>query len=345
MNFAFVACNRNPTRFREDASYIYRCENLALGLRSIGHQAELLHLERLSPFSKFDVVVFHRPRHSARLVLVCSLFKRRKVTLIADYDDLVFDERYAEFSPGVLNGLVSLDKTRQLFKAARRALGLFDRVTVSTPPLVDHVHAMLSAAAVCLLPNAVHFSWRQLSRENPAGRTEKIITYFPGTRSHDRDFAGIAPALTRFLQRHEQVRLQVTGPLQLDLPTRPHQLLCRLKVPYQEFHESFQEGWVNLAPLEETPFNQCKSALKVMEAGFWNVPTICSPNPDSTRFGGAGAVFAQGSGDWESQLEALLDPHMYAQLTQGLKERVLKLASVEDVADELVEFVNQGRGG
>lgn len=347
LHFAFVACNRNAARFREDSSFLYRCENLAAGLESAGHQTTLLHLTSVPLWNRFDVVIFHRPRWSMRFAAVVSWLRRQGRVLMADFDDLIFDENFAAISPGVLNNLVTLKETRKNFQASFRALTLFDRITVSTPPLADHMHSCFPHAAVEIIPNAVHFSWRRRNKETgewsfPHGRP--IITYFPGTRSHDRDFAVVNSVLSRFLQRHEDVRLHVTGPLQFDLPARSWQVVRREKVPYDDFHHYFQEGWVNIAPLEATPFNRCKSALKVMEAGYWNIPTICSPLPDAARLQNAGALQVEGDEAWSARLESLLDPDCYANETAGLRERVLQVAAVEDSAARLLGFLSRSDG-
>lgn len=345
LHFAFVACNRNAARFREDSSFIYRCENLAAALEGAGHRTTLLHLQALPLLHRFDVVIFHRPRWSLRLAAMIGLLRRRGTLLVADVDDLIFDERFAAVSPGVLNALVPLKETRKNFQASFRALSLFDRITVSTPPLADHVHSCFPHASVKIIPNAIHFSWRRRNKEEgewtfPHGRP--IITYFPGTRSHDRDFAVVAGVLSQFLGRHEDVRLHVTGPLQFQLTARSWQVVRREKVPYDDFHHYFQEGWVNIAPLEATPFNRCKSALKVMEAGYWHIPTICSPIPDAARFEGAGALPVEGDEAWLAQLEALLDADYHAGITNGLRERALQVAAVEDSAARLIDFIRGG---
>jgi hypothetical protein len=341
LHFAFVACNRNASRFREDSSFIYRCENPAAALEEAGHRTALLHLSSFPLLSRFDVVVFHRPRWSLRLLAILALLRRRGTVAIADFDDLVFDRNFAEASPGVVNALVSLKATSRNFQAAHRALSLFDRVTVSTEPLAAHVNACFPHALVKIVPNAVHLSWRRKTEEETPTRTGRIITYFPGTRSHDRDFAVVSDVLARFLERHEDVRLHVTGPLHFELPARPGQVIRREKVPYGEFHRYFKEGWVNIAPLETTPFNRCKSALKVLEAGYWNIPTVCTPIPDAERLEGAGALVAEGSEAWLARLESLLDGDYYDATTDGLRERVLKVAAAEDSAEGLIDFISQ----
>jgi glycosyltransferase involved in cell wall biosynthesis len=339
LHFAFVACNRNPALFQHDASYIYRCDNLSRALREGGHQVSLLHLTEFPFRHRFDVVVFHRPCYSLRLRLALAAARRRGAVAIADVDDLIFDDEFVEYSPAVRNSLLPLGAVRRQFSAHRRALALFDHITVSTEPLADLARRQFAAAQVVVIPNAVHHQWRSCTASSSASDSYKVITYLPGTRSHDRDFAQAAPALAELLARYPEVRLQVTGPLDFDLPARPGQVVRQHKVPFDAYHTHVQAAWVNLAPLEGTPFTRCKSALKVMEAGYWGIPTVSTPIPDVLRFTEAGAVPAVAPEAWLERLEELLDPLHYQAMTQDLRARVLALADVDAMAERLLTFV------
>lgn len=341
-----MANNRNPSLFRQDASFVYRCENVAEALAAAGHQVALLHLRSFPLRARFDAVVFHRPRYSLRLRLALRAARRAAgAAVFADFDDLVFDDAYAEFSPAARNALLPPATVKEQLRSHRRALEMFDRVIVSTEPLLAHVRERVPTAKVAVLHNAVFRKWREGSAESVSNPSRKIITYLPGTRSHDRDFAQAAEALSAVLAKHPEARLQITGPLAFDLAVRPEQVVHSAKVPFEQYHQRVRTGWVNIAPLEMTPFTRCKSALKVIEAGYWGIPTVCSPIPDTARFIGAGAVPAATPEAWYEQLEAMLDPERRRQAATGLREKVLARADVDAVAARLVALVQAARGG
>jgi glycosyltransferase involved in cell wall biosynthesis len=342
MRIAFIAGNRSPGRFLEDPSLLYRCENLAAGLRARGHQTMLTHVTRVPPWAPIDVAVFHRPRMNFRLRALLTVLRRRGVRLVADVDDLIFDEQLAQYSPGVMNRLVSLDAMRTQFAAHRQALSTFDTITVSTTPLAEEAEHRFPHAQIVRLPNAVHHSWRELTTHmtEPLGRVP-VVTYLPGTHSHDRDFATITPALVRLLATHARLNLHITGRLEFDLAARPCQLKHQPRVRYAELYPIVRAGWLNVAPLEATPFTRCKSALKVIEAGFWGIPTVCSPLPDAERFVDAGAICAETPEQWYQQVERLLlDPDHYATKTARLRERVLARADVYAVAKKFLSAMS-----
>ncbi|WP_291991767.1 hypothetical protein [Candidatus Accumulibacter sp. ACC003] len=341
LNIAFLACNRNPRLFRQDPSFIYRCENLGLALQGMGHRVSWLHWSTLRPGQRFDVAVFHRPRHSLLWRSLLWWLRRHGTTLVADVDDLVFDPQLSRYSPSVVNGQMALPKLVRQFAEHAAALACFDKLTVSTDALAVHVRRCFPKATARVLPNAVHLAWRDAEKGREARIAQAVVTYFPGTRSHDRDFAVYADGIARFLHANANARLEVTGPLDFKLRARDGQVVHLEKVPFAAYAERVRTAWVNLAPLEATPFTRCKSALKVLEAGYWGTPTVCSPLPDAQRFRSCGALFASDAAECCAALQELLVPAHYAALTRGLSERVLAQADVWRTADEFLKFVGE----
>ena len=325
---AFVACNKRADRYLQDPSFVYRCMNLAHGIKALGHEVWSGHLSALPWTQRWDVLVLHRPRTTWRFRATLTWLRHRGTKVLADVDDLIMDPAQAVYSPGVVNGLVDLATTQRQFAAHLEALSCMDGISVSTTPLAEEVRRILPGAKVAVVPNAVHHNWRDLPPLIPRSAA-KVMTYLPGTRSHDRDFAKLVPALERVLHRHADAQLRVTGPLNFALNARKDQLMHQAKLPFEQYHHCFEGAAINLAPLEDSPFTRCKSALKVMEAAWWNVPTVCSNLPDAIRFEGAGALRASSDKDFEEHLEYLLgnDEALNAQ-SEGLRERVLPLADV-----------------
>lgn len=335
-NIAFVACNRNPQRFAEDPSFIYRCENLAAALSARGCQVWLGHISRFPWHQRFDRVVFHRPRSTWRFRWLFRWLRARGIETIAEFDDLVFDPGLAGYSPAVVNGLAPVSRIEGEFAANRAALQVFQRVSVSTEPLREAVSGACCDADIRVLPNAVHWRWLDLP-EAPVERERKVIGYFPGTRSHDRDFALVAKPLARFLDSHPEVELCIVGPLQFSLPVRAAQLSHEGKRPFHRFHECFRDISVNIAPLEQTPFTRCKSALKVVEGGFWSVPTVCSPLPDAARFADRGDCLVAEAEDFDAALERVLSADAGIAFAH-LRERVLAQSNIHEVAGQWMEW-------
>ena len=161
----------------------------------------------------------------------------------------------------------------------------------------------------------------------------RALTYFPGTRGHNADFAMIAGAVQRFLASHPEWHLLVAGPLEFELDVAPHRIRRLERVDFERYHEIVQRGAINLAPLEDSPFNRCKSALKIMEAGFFGIPSVASPIPDAARFAGDGVEFTTTSEGWLGALTRLAARFPYSDAwREQLRERVVRNASIEHEA-------------
>lgn len=338
LKIAFVANNKNPALFLADPAFIYRCENLALALSELGHQVSLLHISELRSNHRFDIVVLHRPKRNWLTQWRLHFLKRRGCKILADFDDLVFLPEYAAVSPGVINNLVSLQQTENNFASHLTGLRYCDACIVSVTPLLEKITAIFDKP-VTMLPNTVHRSWYNLNEDINRLSTPRL-TYFPGTRSHDKDFATIKPVLEQLLSEEPELKLQITGVLTTDLRCRSEQLILQPKQPFADYANQVAKSWVNLAPLEDTEFNHHKSALKAIEASWFNAPTLASPIPDMQRLQAAGAELMYSQQDWYSAIKALLNHAHYAS-KQPLREKILAIASAEQNAKQFLLFVSQ----
>ncbi len=334
LKIAFVSSHPSIRRFRRDPSYIYRCENLGLALQRLGHQVSLLHLKALVLPRRFDVAVFLRPATSFLYQHVVNRLRRQGTRLIGDCDDLLFDPACAAFRPSVINGTTSREETVRKFRRHHDALALLDRFTFSTDELVQRYRALRPGAAVTLIPNAIHAAWHSIT---PVPSPPRMLTYFSGTRTHDRDIALIAGPLTRVLDAHPDLSVQLVGPI-----VRPFdhpRLLTHKKVAFKDYPYMLRDSYLNLAPLEDTPFNRSKSALKAIEPGFFDVPTVASPVGDFKRIDVDGVLYANSDAEWERRIAFACDPTTHTRLRSGLRQRVLAHANIDEFAHAFVRFV------
>ncbi|PWQ95012.1 hypothetical protein DKT75_13845 [Leucothrix arctica] len=302
----------------EDASFRYRCENLSAGLNQLNIDTKLQHISEFKLEASTTHVVFQRPRNTPRLKRLIRQLKLAKVRTIADFDDLVFDPEYATVSPAILNNRRPLRQVTKDYKSHYDALVQFKRIIVSTNTLKRHVQRLIKGSLTHIIHNYAHYKWPYKQPQHPEQR-KKVLTYFPGTRSHDRDFWQIEDVLSTFIKQHADVSLLIIGPLETKLLNTPHPQIKHIaKLPFEQFAQAAAKSWVNLLPLEPTPFNQNKSALKVIEAATNLAPTICSPLPDAQRFVGHGVLIAHDDTEWLKHLTHCLDPENYLKLVHDI---------------------------
>jgi len=106
------------------------------------------------------------------------------------------------------------------------------------------------------------------------------IAYFSGTQSHAEDFALVSDMLCAFVNAHEDARLLLVGRLSLTEDVFRLYLAGRVillpPVDYVTLQVIQSSADVILAPLVEDVFTNCKSALKVFEAGAVGTVSIAS---------------------------------------------------------------------
>lgn len=337
LKIAFVANTKNPNLYRTDPAFIYRCENLALALKQLGHEVTFMHVSELSFNQSYDVLVIHRPKAHWLTSWQLSWFRKKGAKIIADFDDLVFSPEWAHVSPGVLNGLVTLKQTKRNFSKHQKALNYCDAILVSVHPLVNKMQ-LLTDKPIFLLHNTVHMSWYSLD-ECLDRNTIPRLTYFPGTKSHDKDFALITPVLEQLLSEEPELQLHITGVLSTNIKCRSEQLFMHPKQPFADYAKHVAKSWLNLAPLENTEFNNHKSALKAIEAAWFNVSTLASPIPDMLRLENAGAILMNSKEDWYKTIKQNLTKPQDIEKS-SLRERIQAAGTATDLAKSFIRNIS-----
>jgi glycosyltransferase involved in cell wall biosynthesis len=254
--------------------------------------------------------------------------RQRGVTLIADFDDLLFGGE-PDDHPLVLSGALSRQECGRRIEIYRASLELFDAFTVATEPLREALHALDPAARVVVTPNGLSRSWiaqgRLLYRAWRPGDT-KVIRFLAGSPSHDADLAEVSPILGEVLRAHPEVSLELVGPGAWDQAGLPKaQVRCLPHLPFAELPRLIARSWVCIAPLRPSAFTRCKSAIKFLEAAALGAPCIASPNPDALRHRSGGILLAGQEGErtneraWWEALTRLLDDT--ERMSVGLRAR------------------------
>jgi hypothetical protein len=320
MNVAFISFSKRPEAFIEDPSFRYRCQNLSAALCSLGISSSIHHIDSFYPTNDTTHVVFHRPKNSIKFRRLIKKLQLIEALAIADFDDLVFHEDYLDFSPALLNNILPKKKIAKIYRSHFEALNYIDNISVSTNSLAKYVHKLFPNKRVNVLHNTTHFEWPKKGSSNLLNH-KPIITYFPGTRSHDRDFWQIEEVITLFLSQNPSASLLVIGPLDSELVNKQHSQVKHIqKLPFNDYAQATSNSWVNLLPLEPTPFNQCKSAIKIIETATYSIPTICSPLPDALRFEATAAFTAIDQQQWLEHLNKMMNPLYYKEVTTKIKK-------------------------
>lgn len=327
----------------------YRCANPREQLALAGVRTMLLRgagPEAVREAGRHDAVVLHRTPFTPTVAEVVEAARRRGVPVLFDIDDLIFD-------PGLCDRIDALDWMeraeaalfRQSFEAQRRTLAACDGAIVPTEPLAEAVRAL--GLPSWIHPNAPGLELLELSREARRNRRVEpgriVLGYASGSRTHNRDFAEVSPALLRLFGEIPALELHVVGYLDLDAGWDPFRDRVRTQefVPWKQLPTVLASFDVNLAPLEAgNPFCEAKSELKWLEAAAVGIPTVASPTApfrSAIRHGETG--FLAGTTDeWVDALRLLAsDPGRREAVGAAAAERLAAGYAPKNLGDALVK--------
>ncbi len=295
-----------------DASSRYRCYHAAEVITNRGGYVNVVSAQNFisNPNYDYDIYVFHRP--STNTIKVINELKKTNKILIADYDDFIFGHRLeAEQSSIYKNKIRTLEDTEKTFKNNLEALFLFDYFTVSTSNLKNAVHRFHPNATVSVVHNFIPDSILRLSERMYLVNTPKMtntIMYCSGTLSHNKDFPVAEDAILNALDKNPKLQFIVTGILSTEgsLNTHPR-IYFHEPVNYWDLFTIMSSAAFNIAPLEMSMFNDCKSNVKFLEASVAGNILIASPIEDMTRVSDAHIILPKDLNEWAYYLNHLDD--------------------------------------
>ncbi|HSC88983.1 MAG TPA: hypothetical protein VLC09_16990 [Polyangiaceae bacterium] len=210
--------------------------------------------------------------------------RRRGCRLWADYDDLLFDGELEQF-PNASRFWQRMRLRRRL-PVYRQGLDAFDAFTCSTEPIAEALRRLRPGVPVHVVPNVPSARWiaNGWERYGTSAWSEggpRVLRYFPGSPSHDEDFATVSATLAALLHQHPELSLEIVGYLRFDARPFPSERIShRPRVPHSELPELLLSTWLNLIPLAPTPYSLARSNIKELEASAFDVPSVTGSPQD-----------------------------------------------------------------
>ena len=302
-----------------------------------------------------DTLGLARVRYDADVARLIAAAKAQGVRILFDCDDLVFDTRYVHLL------LDTLDQDTKPAAAWDWWFAYVGRIeatarlcdgAITTNPFLAEQLAETVPGPVCIVPNFLNRRQQEVSEtllaakraRGFAGEGPVTIGYFSGTPSHNRDFAIVNPALTRLLDRDPDVRVQVVGFMDATGPLAAH--VGRVdRVPLHDWinlQRLIAEVEINVAPLQENVFTNCKSELKFFEAaivGTWTLATPTMPFKRAIRSADMGRLTR--AEDWDRALAEAVTlvrcPARYAPIAEANAAAVRDAYGWDRFADRILE--------
>lgn len=262
----------------------------------------------------YRAFVFFRCPETEVIREFVAVAKELNKKVIYDIDDLVVDTAYTDQIPFVA-AMKAEDKKaydanvmdmQKLLKESYFAITTTGRLEMELRNYVPKVYLNRNVASEEMVALSKQ-AWKNVKKEDGITR----IGYFSGSITHNADFEMILPVLEEVLEVHTDVELYLAG--ELDLPEELKKYQERIKkVPFGDWRklpEIIAQMDINLAPLEETIFNEAKSENKWTEAALVKVVTIASDVGafhDCMEDGRTG-LLCNSKDEWKKALEKMIE--------------------------------------
>lgn len=311
-DFVFVSNTGRLDRPFYDPSSRYRSYALAEYFRRIGKKVAFLTQasfeNEIESFQATPIIHFHRPKATEIMLRFVSRNKASK-TLIADYDDLVFDVSSTRHTPAVADRNEDPTHIARSLAANAEVGAMFDHKTASTMPLAEKATKILGGHTK-VFHNALDPIYLGLSQilEKTGPKPRYDIGYFSGTASHNKDLRLISKEIASFLKENTNASFLLFGPVALPEALHPYKNRIHRKsvVPFYEMPKYIRLCSKVLGPLNDNVFATCKSGLKFFEAGVLGTSVAATPIPDIDRFESPLLLKCRTSDDWAAALRAPL---------------------------------------
>jgi glycosyltransferase involved in cell wall biosynthesis len=253
------------------------------------HYGDLDRINRV--LDRCDVLVLCRVRYSDRINRMVTWARARGRVVLFDVDDLVFDIAYAHTVMDTLDVDLTaphaFDRWFGYVSRLSAAMRLCDGVVVTNPYLAARAEAFLGKPAR-IIPNYLNREqmevsvevWEAKEQSGQARDGRVHLGYFSGTASHNRDFALITAPLAQLMDEDKRLVLRVVGFLDGIGPELERHRTRIETIPLQDFlnlQRQVGRVEVNLVPLQDNAFTNCKSELKWFEAAAVGAVTVAAP--------------------------------------------------------------------
>ena len=230
---------------------------------------------------RFDIFYIFRCMYTENIKNFVRKAKSLNKTLIYDIDDLVIDPKYTDKLRFVQNFPASRKKEWDKNELLMRDLMLeCDAVISPTNKLNEHLSTIMKCSYVWRNKASQYMVTKSNEAYERYFKADDIVRigYFSGSLTHNADFDIIKGAILRCLENYDNVHLLLVGDISEieELLKYKNKIEIKKSVRWQKLPKILVQADINLAPLEMSQFNECKSEIKWIEAALVRVPTIAS---------------------------------------------------------------------
>ena len=298
----------------------YRVTHQIEQLESYGVSCARVDYEKLNPdlVRYFRGFVFYRCPITPTVEEFIKLARENNKTVFYDIDDLVFDLEHTnmiKFLDSMSDdertlyndGVIRMGKTLDL---CEYGIASTERLQVEMGKHLKEVYVNRNVAS----EEMVKFSQEALDKVVKDDK-KIIIGYLSGSITHNDDFKLIMPSIVNVLKKYDNVYLEIVGLLELpdEMKEVRDKVITAPFMDYRDLPKLIRSIDINLAPLEDTLFNEAKSENKWTEAALVKIPTIASNVGafKSQMVNEKTGLLCDNGDDWDKYLKLLIENKEY----------------------------------
>lgn len=287
--------------------------------------------------TKFDVIVLNRCSRQAEPYI--KMAKDAGVKIILDLDDWIELPTYSTNHDGINTPIVE-SQIKWTIEQADAIWCVSDKLMYS----IMEFNPFWRYAIPKVIPNAIDFNQPQFNIQRR--KQEKYTIGYVAGSSHHKDIDLLYRPLSNLLTQSNYNLLvagystqpeaqtywnYVTGVFTTGGNLEPNRFKKIEYINPYNYALSYNLCDLVLAPLSNDLFNRCKSSIKVLEAGAFNLPIICSNIEPYKEFISQGLVYSS-SGNWDGRIKDLIkNPKKGIKIGESLGEYVRDNYNIEKI--------------
>lgn len=264
----------------------------------------------------YRVFIIFRCPYTEEIGKFIKLAKKLNKTVIYDIDDLVIDRKYTDtikyldtMSEEERRGYdQGVDNMQKVLKMCDAVITTTERLAQELKNYSPRVFINRNTASEKMLELSEK-AYREVRKSKAESQVVKL-GYFSGSITHNDDFILILPAIAKLMKKYAFIELHIVGLLDIpkELEEFSERIIAHPFVKWEKLPELIASVDINLAPLEESIFNEAKSENKWVEAALVRVPTIASNLGAFKRMmeHGKTGILCDTTGEWFAELEKLV---------------------------------------
>ena len=260
-----------------------------------------------------SAVIFYRVHPSLDVLKYYDEANRLNLLKIYEVDDPIFDHAALASSQNV--AVLPTTQRRAALESADKYLEFakgFDALIGSTPGICERMEQLVGLDAH-LWRNLVDSESISMMSAAKKNKTKKnvCIVYASGSTAHNADFLEVRNVLESVMLEKPELSLCIIGHCEGIEQFRRFGSRVRVEpfTSYGHYLELLAEGDIAIVPLTIDDFNQCKSAIRYLDASLSGIPSVATAVGDFINVitHGVNGMLCSNSDEWREAIYCLVN--------------------------------------